>query len=78
MKKDSLLELNLKLTKSIGLLKEVSPPLRTKDNADLAGLSPPLVLLKDSTSSKLENSNLSLNNIWLIATLMVITDVMVV
>lgn len=75
MKKDSSLETNLKLTKSIGLPKEVLPPLRTKANADLAGLSPPLVLLKDSTSSKLENSNLSLNNIWLTVLTMVTTDV---
>jgi hypothetical protein len=39
--------------------------LRTKDHADHAGLSPPLVLSKVCTTSKLGSSYLYLNNNWL-------------
>merc|ERR1740124_53797 len=52
-----------------GSNKVLSLPLKTKDNADPAGLSVPLVPLKDVTSSKTELLfNLFPSNNWLIAT----------
>ena len=57
--------MNLKLTLSIGLKMELLPLLRTKDNADHAGLSPQLVPSKVSTSNKPVNYYLSPNKLWL-------------
>merc|ERR1712195_413018 len=59
--------MNLKLTKLIGFNLVPLPPLKTKDNADHAGLSLPLVPSKVSTSSKLVNYHLSPNKLWLTA-----------
>jgi hypothetical protein len=53
-----------------GLKRELSLTLRTKDNAEVAGLSPPLDLLKDAISSLPRNLFLSLNKIWLIVPLL--------
>jgi len=58
---------NHKLTPSTGDNKELLPPSRTKDNADLAGLSLLLDLLKEPTSMPTNNCSLSLNSNWLIA-----------
>merc|ERR1719313_1237082 len=48
--------LMLMLLQSTGLPREPSPQLRIKDNADHAGHSQPLVVLKVPTSSRLDNS----------------------
>jgi hypothetical protein len=50
-----------------GDLREQSLQLKTKDNVDHAGHSPPLELLKELNSLKLEDSLPSLNNNSLIA-----------
>lgn len=54
-------EENQTLTLLIGVLKELSPPLKTKDHVDHVGLSVPLDHLKELTSLKMENYYLSLN-----------------
>jgi len=59
---NTLLDPNLPPIQLIGLPKELSLPLKTKDNVDHAGLSVPPDLLKELISSKTENYNLSLNN----------------
>ena len=57
----------ISLTLSTGELKEPSLQLKTKDNVDHAGLSPPLVLLKELNSLPLVNLLHYLNNNSLIA-----------
>jgi len=54
------------LTQLTGELKELLIQLKTKDNVDHAGLSQPLLPLKENTLLRLENSFLSLNNNLLI------------
>jgi hypothetical protein len=55
------------LVQSIGELKEPFLQLKTKDNADHAGPSPPPDHWNQSTKSKKEPSETSPNNNWLIA-----------
>jgi len=52
---------------SIGLLKELLLPLRTKVNVDHAGLSLLLEHLKENTSEPMEHLKATLNNNWLTA-----------
>jgi len=61
---------------SIGLPKEKSKESKTKDNVDLAGLSPPSPLVNPGMPSMTEHSEISLNNNSSIALdLMETTDV---
>jgi hypothetical protein len=59
---NTFLELNLLPIHSIGLPKELSLMLKTKDHADHVGLSLPPDLLKELINSKTKNCYLSLNN----------------
>jgi len=59
----------LSLLPGIGPKRVPSPQSRTKDNADLAGLSPQPDLWKVATLSPLECWSPSLNKTWLIAQL---------
>jgi len=67
LKPPKFLILKISLILSTGELKEPSLQLKTKDNVDHAGLSPPLVPLKELNSLKLENLLHTLNNNSLIA-----------
>ena len=67
LKPPKFLILENSLILSTGELKEPSLQLKTKDNVDHAGLSPPLVLLKEQNSLPLENLLHTLNNNSLIA-----------
>merc|ERR1712079_297565 len=59
---------------STGSPLEVSPESRTRDSADHAGPSPPLVLLRVPTSSRVEPSSPSLSNSSSIATILALMD----
>jgi len=63
----NILKLKISLIPSTGELREPSLQLKTKDNVVHAGHSPPLELLKELNSLKLENSLHTLNNNSLIA-----------
>ena len=67
LKPPKFLILKISLILSTGELKEPSLQLKTKDNVDHAGLSPPLVPLKELNSLKLENLLPTQNNNSLIA-----------
>jgi hypothetical protein len=67
LKPQKFLTPKISLTVSTGELKEPSLQLKTKDNVDHAGLSPPLVLLKELNSLPLVNLLHYLNNNSLIA-----------
>jgi hypothetical protein len=67
LKPQKFLTPKISLTLSTGELKEPSLQLKTKDNVDHAGLSPPLVLLKELNSLPLVNLLHYLNNNSLIA-----------
>ena len=67
LKPPKFLILKISLILSTGELKEPSLQLKTKDNVDHAGLSPPLVPLKELNSLPLENLLHTLNNNSLIA-----------
>jgi hypothetical protein len=67
LKQPKFLILKISLILSTGELKEPSLQLKTKDNVDHAGLSPPLVPLKELNSLKLENLLPTQNNNSLIA-----------
>lgn len=60
----------------IGEVKVLSPQSRTKDHADHVGLSQPPESLKDTGRLTRDNSQISLNNNWLIVQLLT-TDVTV-
>ena len=63
----NILILKISLIPSTGELRELSPQLKTNNNVDHAGLSPPLEPLKELNSLKPENSPHTLNNNSLIA-----------
>jgi hypothetical protein len=65
-KSQHILMIQTSLTQLTGELKELLIQLKTKDNVDHAGLSQPLLPLKENTLLRLENSFLSLNNNLLI------------